>query len=74
MWPCARRGWLRARVLHGRGRGGGHVGRVGHVSRVCHVGRVGRVGRVGCVDPSPASAEMLTRFGGVTSMEVLQRK
>eukprot|EP00966_Prymnesium_polylepis_P036521 847202-Prymnesium_polylepis.1 len=44
------------------------AGCVGHVR---HVGCVGCVGRVG---PSPASAEKLTRFGGVTSSEVLQRK
>eukprot|EP00966_Prymnesium_polylepis_P119759 2767595-Prymnesium_polylepis.1 len=31
-WPCARRWWLRTRILHGRGRGAGHVG---HVGRVC---------------------------------------
>eukprot|EP00966_Prymnesium_polylepis_P055639 1286808-Prymnesium_polylepis.1 len=43
----------------------------GCVGRVGHVGRVSRVGRVGCVGPSLASAETLTRFGGVTSMEVL---
>ena len=49
-WPRARRGWLRARGVHGRGRG---------AARLSHVGRVGRVGCVAHMLPAPLYLQLL---------------